>query len=124
MRFVIFTIGLFLSAFASGQNKYSEEYEAFKRQAIQDYDDFRDRANAEYARYMRDAWAWYRGEKPMPVPTIEEPVVPPVILPEDDRGKTPDERPMPFDEIVPAPAPVPEPQPISPIEEKPQPVEQ
>ena len=124
MRFVIFTIGLFLSAFASGQNKYSEEYEAFKRQAIQDYDDFRDRANAEYARYMRDAWAWYRGEKPLPAPTIEEPVVPPVILPEDDRGKTPDERPMPFDEIVPAPAPVPEPQPISPIEEKPQPVEQ
>lgn len=106
------------------QNKCWEEYDIFKRQSIQEYNDFRDKANAEYAQYMRDAWVWYRGEKPMPAPIIEEPIVPPVILPEEDRGKTPEVRPLPFDEIVPTPAPVPVPHPISPIEEKPQLVEQ
>ncbi len=123
MRFAVFSIGLFLSASAFGQNNYLAEYEAFKRLAIQEYNDFRDKANAEYAQYMRNAWAWYRGEKPMPVPTIEELVIPPVVLPEDDRGKTPEERPLPFDEVVPTPAPTPVPQPISPIEEKPSPAE-
>lgn len=123
MRLPVFIIGLFLSASTFGQNKYFDEYEAFKHQAIREYDDFRDRANAEYAQYMRDAWAWYRGEKPMPVPKIEEPIVPPVVLPEEDRGKTPEERPLPFDEVFPSPAPAPVPAPVSPIEEIPQPDE-
>lgn len=122
---IIICLFLFLWLPTNAQNigKYSEEYEAFKRQAIQEYNDFRDRANAEYAQYMRDAWAWYRGEKPMPAPTIEEPIVPPVVLPEKDRGKTPEERPLPFDEVIPSPEPAPVPTPVSPIQEKPQPVE-
>lgn len=119
MRLLVVLTALFLTLSVSGQNRYSEEYEAFKRRSIRKYNDFRDKANAEYAQYMRDAWAWYRGEKPMPIPTIEEPIVPPVILPEDDRRKTPEERPLPFDEVVPPPAPAPIPQPVSPIEEKP-----
>ncbi len=124
MRCTSFIIGAFLSISVFGQNNYLSEYEAFRRLAIQEYNDFRDKANAEYAQYMRDAWAWYRGEKPMLVPTIEEPVVPPVVLPEEDREKTPDVHPMPFDEIIPYPDPAPVPQPISPIEDKPLLVEQ
>lgn len=125
MKLVSLIIPLLLYFPTNAQNigKYSEEYEAFKRRAIQEYNDFRDKANAEYAQYMRDAWAWYRGEKPMPIPTIEVPIVPPVVLPDDDRGKTPEERPLPFDEIVPTPVPAPIPQPVSPIEEKPKPTE-
>ncbi len=125
MKFLSFIFSLFLCFSANAQNigTYLEEYETFKRQALQEYTDFRDKANAEYAQYMRDAWAWYRGEKPMPAPTIEDPIVPPVIIPEEERGKTPEERPLPFDEVVPAPVPAPVPHPVSPIEEKPKPAE-
>lgn len=106
-------------AMSQDYSKYYEEFEAFKRQAIQEYNDFRDRANAEYAQYMRDAWEWFRGEKAMPIPEIKVPTIPPVVMPEEERGKKPEDNPLPFEEIIPTPVPSPKPKPVSPIRESP-----
>ena len=107
----------------SAQNDPIARYEAFRQQAIQRYADFREKANAEYAEFMREAWEWYKGERPMPKPEPEIPEVPPVVMPEEDRDKTPAPNPQPYDEVVPKPEPKPEPKPVAPIEEKTRPVE-
>lgn len=128
MKRVIVFWGLLLPVCLCGQNRYAEEYEAFrqkaireynefKQKAIKEYKDFRDSVNNEYARFMRESWALYNGEKPIPKPVDDKPVVPPVVIPEEDRDKKPQTNPVPFDEVVPPPVAPPCPKPVSPIQE-------
>lgn len=56
-------------------------------------------------------------------PEVDVPDVPPVVMPEEDRGKTPAPAPQPYDEVIPKPEPMPEPKPVAPIEGKEKPVE-
>lgn len=106
------------------KSKYEHEYLDFKQQAEKDYEDFRDKANAEYAQFMREAWEWYKGERPMPMPVISEPIIPPVTIPEKDKDKIPENRPIEMDEIIPVPKPKPVPEPVAPVPVPPRPAEE
>lgn len=98
-----------------------EEYDLFKKQAQAEYDDFRDKANREYAEFMRTAWELYQVMPAIPKP--EEKEVPPVVMPEEDKDKPIDSKPVPIDDVVEPPMPSPQPVPIAPIREKPKPQE-
>lgn len=109
---------------AQSQRTALDEYEAFKWCAVMEYNDFRDKANAEYVKFMRESWALYNGEKPIPKLPVDELLVPPVVMPEEDRGRIPETNPVPFDEIAPVPVPSPCPMPVAPIMEELTPVEE
>lgn len=125
-KYVILIASLFVSSLSMAQSQKTvlDEYEAFKRRAFMEYNDFRDKANAEYVKFMRESWALYNGEKPIPKPPVDEPLVPPVVMPEEDRGRIPETNPVPFDEIAPVPAPSPYPMPVAPIKEELTPAEE
>ncbi len=101
--------------------QYQEEFEKFRKESYEMYENFREQANKEYTQFMRDSWEWFRGEKPMPIPEIEEPVVPPVVKPEEEIDEIPEEKEMPIEEVIPLPEPAPAPEPIEPIREVPRP---
>lgn len=100
-----------------------DEYEAFKRKAQRDYENFRDYANAEYAEFVRKAWKEFGAEPPVLKP-VEEEEVPPVVIPEDDRQEPVEDRPLPIklEPVTPPAPPMPQPVPVAPIKETPRPV--
>ena len=103
-------------------NGFEEAYKAFRQQAIQDYENFRDKVNKEYADFMRQAWERYQALPEIPKPK-DEPPVPPTPYPKDDKEEPIKDTPQPYEEIIPIVEPEPQPKPVAPIREQPQPEE-
>ena len=91
---------------------FQEKYEKFKMEAHQNYASFRGECNKKYIQFLIEAWGWYYGEEPTPIP--DDNPVPPKPYEEKE------EQPV---VITPQPAPVPQPKPqpkpIEPIYEQP-----
>ncbi len=102
-------------------DEFRKQYDDFKRKAQKEYSDFRDEANRQYVEFMRQAWQQYKTLPAIPKPKDEE--VKPVVMPEEDRNKPIDNKPVVIEEVVTPPAPEPQPVPIAPIKENPQPEE-
>ncbi len=113
---------LTFSSMAIAQEDIQKIFDEFQKANEKEFADFRDKANEEYLEFMRLSWEWFRGKAPMPKPVHEEPVVPPVVLPEEDRDKELDDRELSYEEVLPEPDPSPAPEPINPIDESPVPV--
>jgi len=111
-----------VSLTANGQiNGFEEAYKAFRQQAIDDYENFRDKVNKEYADFMRQAWERYQALPEIPKPKDEP--VPPTPYPKEDKDEPIKDVPQPYEEIVPVVEPEPQPKPVAPIREQPQPEE-
>ena len=106
-----------LSSFAQQSNDYKERYALFKRQVMNDYDDFRKKVNDKYAEFMRQAWNEFHALPQIPKPKNE--TVPPVVLQDEDKDKPVDSSPVPIKDVVIPPAPEPQPVPVAPIREQP-----
>ncbi len=119
----MFAVFLCLSLFAQ-ENEARDKYGKFRREMHDKYDSFRNKANAAYADFVEQAWSEYKMLPAVPKP--EEKTVPPVVFPDKDKGSQPlaDDKPVPFEEVVPIDKPDPQPLPVSPIREVPQPDEQ
>lgn len=102
-------------------DEFRKSYEEFKQQARKEYDDFRDEANRQYAEFMRQAWQQYKTLPAIPKPKDEE--VKPVVMPEEDRDKPIDNKPVVIEDVITPPAPKPQPVPVAPIREQPKPEE-
>lgn len=64
------------SVFLMGHaQSFQEQYDNFKKEAQQNYASFRDEYNKKYIQFLIDAWGWYYGEEPIPVP-YDNPVPP------------------------------------------------
>ena len=103
-----------LPAKAQEEKTAREQYEEFRKQAVGEYEDFRRKCNEEYAEFMREAWREF--EMGPAVPKPKEKPVPPVVAPIEDREQPVENRPIPFDKVLPVPVVEPQPQPISPIQ--------
>lgn len=103
---------------ASAQDDLRARFDAFRKQATQRYESFRDSANAVYLQFMREAWESYGVEPPKEAPK-REPLVPPVVKPQKESEPDP---PQPvirhrieFQEVI-TPRPMPlKPMPVSPV---------
>lgn len=96
------------------------DFESFRQSIHKDFESFRQKINEEFADFMRNPWKEFKEERPVPKP--KEDVVPPVIVPKDEPAPVnPTPKPIPFEDVVPAPKPTPQPKPIEPIEEIPTP---
>lgn len=120
MKRLIFILFLMASLNVDAQtDEFRKQYDDFKRKAQKKYSDFRDEANRQYVEFMRQAWRQYKTLPAIPKPKEEE--VKPVVMPEEDRNKPIDNKPVVIEEVITPPAPEPQPIPIAPIKEKPQP---
>lgn len=120
MKQFIFILFIMASLNVDAQtDEFRKQYDDFKQQAQKEYNDFRDEANRQYAEFMRQAWRQYKTLPVIPKPKDEE--VKPVVMPEEDRNKPIDNKPVVIEEVITPPAPEPQPVPIAPIKEKPQP---
>lgn len=114
---MLFVAASFTTYSQSRMDNLQAEYDAFKKQTIEEYFNFRQRVNREYAEFLKKAWGDYSAFAPVPKPKEENPVPPRPYEPIDENPIT----------VEPAPVnpvePTPQPQPVSPIRENPQPVE-
>ena len=116
-------------------NSAAEQYYEFRRKAMREYDDFRNKCNETYIEFVRRAWKEHQLLPAIPIPQEEK--VPPVVRPEvpeyeeqemipvqPDKNVEEEVEPVPVIELIPTVEPDPQPLPIVPIYEEPQPVEQ
>ena len=61
---------------ARAQEDIEKEFEKFRQQQLQDFNDFRSKADAEYEAFLRQAWEKYEGFAPEPAPVRPEPPEP------------------------------------------------
>lgn len=109
---------LLLLTFSPGHSQdFREQYEQFKKKTIQEYSSFRDECNQKYAEFLRQAWDWYEGKAPMPLPKEKNPVPPRLYLPDEDRDEPIYITPTDISPIDTEP----QPKPIEPIRETPSP---
>ena len=122
-RYYILLLGLcMMSSIQAQDNDPRKAFDRFAQRSKQKFDDFRSRANEQYAEAMKRAWERFNAQPAVPRPKDE--TVPPVVLPEEDRDKPIETRPVPIKDVVTPPAPAPQPEPVSPVEERPQPKDQ
>lgn len=123
IRFILILLSLSYVSIMSAQteDEFRKSYEGFKQQARKEYDDFRDEANRQYAEFIRQAWQQYKTLPAIPKPKDEE--VKPVVMPEEDRDKPIDDKPVIIEDVITPPAPKPQPVPVAPIREQPKPEE-
>lgn len=93
-------------------------YEKFQKQARTDFENFRKQANNEYSEFVRQAWEQFHALPSIPKPKDE--TIPPVVLPDDDKDKPIESKPVVIDDVITPPAPEPQPVPVAPIREQPE----
>ncbi|MBQ7419716.1 MAG: hypothetical protein IJV17_03125 [Prevotella sp.] len=92
-------------------------YEKFKLQAENDYRNFRDHANREYAEYVKQSWQLFDAQPAVPMP--EEKGIPPIVINNDEKRKPVKDNLLSIEkDVITLPAPKPQPVPVAPIEEQ------
>lgn len=123
MKMITLLISLFcVSTIKAQVNNLKAEYETFKRQTLQEYNDYRSLVNEEYANFVKKTWEEYRRSKAVPLPKEEE--LPPIFINEDEKNKEKEDKSVVIEEVINTPIPTPQPLPISPIEEQIEPIKQ
>ena len=117
MKHRIASVLLILISLPAYSQDFRMQYEQFREQTIQEYASFRDECNQKYAEFLRQAWDWYDGKAPMPLPKDENPVPPRPFVPDDDKDEPVEIVPVDVNPINPEP----QPKPIEPIREVPTP---
>lgn len=121
MKYYFFTLGMVLcitQGYAQNSN-LSDDFNAFRKSLRADFDNFRKHSMEEFADFVSNPWKEFEGKEAVPVP--KERPVPPVVMPEEEKDKPIENKPIVIKEII-SPKPVrpqPQPQPIEPIEEVP-----
>lgn len=108
----ILWISTCLNAFTQGEDLLLL-YDEFRKQTQENYDSFRSECNKKYAEFLRNAWNWYEGKSPIPLPKDDSPMPPQPYI-EEDSAPTIETMPV---QIESAEIP-PQPKPIEPIREK------
>ena len=90
------------------------QYEKFRKHAKAEYEDYRAQCNAEYVKFLERAWKEYKVLPSIPRPKDE--VVPPTIMPRQDKNKK-QAKEIPIEKVVSPILSLPQPKPISPIYE-------
>ena len=106
-KYYILLLGLCLMTSAQAQdNDPRKAFDRFAQRTKQKFDDFRSRANEQYAEAMKRAWERFNAQPAVPRP--KDQTVPPVVLPEEDRDKPIETRPVPIKDVVTPPEPAPQ----------------
>lgn len=114
--FLLISLLFGLSMFTSSAqtDDFYAQYEKFSKHAKAEYEDYRAQCNAEYVKFLERAWKEYKVLPSIPRPKDE--VVPPTIMPRQDKNKK-QAKEIPIENVVSPILSLPRPKPISPIYE-------
>lgn len=114
--FLLISLLFGLSMFTSSAqtDDFYAQYEKFSKHAKAEYEDYRAQCNAEYVKFLESAWKEYKVLPSIPRPKDE--VVPPTIMPRQDKNKK-QAKEIPIENVVSPILSLPQPKPISPIYE-------
>lgn len=114
--FLLISLLFGLSMFTSSAqtDDFYAQYEKFSKHAKAEYEDYRAQCNAEYVKFLERAWKDYKVLPSIPRPKDE--VVPPTIMPRQDKNKK-QAKEIPIENVVSPILSLPQPKPISPIYE-------
>lgn len=112
--FLLISLLFGLSMFTSSAqtDDFYAQYEKFSKHAKAEYEDYRAQCNAEYVKFLERAWKEYKVLPSIPRPKDE--VVPPTIMPRQDKNKK-QAKEIPIENVVSPILSLPQPKPISPI---------
>lgn len=109
---LLFGLSMFTSS--AQTDDFYAQYEKFRKHAKAEYEDYRAQCNAEYVKFLERAWKEYKVLPSIPRPKDE--VVPPTIMPRQDKNKK-QAKEIPIENVVSPILSLPQPKPISPIYE-------
>lgn len=109
---LLFGLSMFTSS--AQTDDFYAQYEKFRKHAKAEYEDYRAQCNAEYVKFLKKAWKEYKVLPSIPRPKDE--VVPPTIMPRQDKNKK-QAKEIPIEKVVSPILSLPQPKPISPIYE-------
>lgn len=114
--FLLISLLFGLSMFTSSAqtDDFYAQYEKFSKHAKAEYEDYHAQCNAEYVKFLERAWKEYKVLPSIPRPKDE--VVPPTIMPRQDKNKK-QAKEIPIENVVSPILSLPQPKPISPIYE-------
>ena len=114
--FLLISLLFGLSMFTSSAqtDDFYAQYEKFSKYAKAEYEDYRAQCNAEYVKFLERAWKEYKVLPSIPRPKDE--VVPPTIMPRQDKNKK-QAKEILIENVVSPILSLPQPKPISPIYE-------
>lgn len=95
------------------------DFQRFRDSIFNDFEEFRRKANEEYATFMRQPWVKEPTQPPVLPPEAPKPQTPPVV----DPNARPTADPIPFDGTPRQPKPIDKPEPIAPIKLSPRPTD-
>lgn len=116
-KFLILALFYSTTLIAQTDHSFREQFERFKKQQSVEYDDFRQKANKEYAKFMRKAWVWYQADPGFPLPLRPDPPLPAPAPPKQKELQDIPEKLLPYEAVLTAPPIIEQINPIAPIEE-------
>lgn len=115
-KIIIMLLPLTFPSVAIAQNDFQKIFDEFQKSNEKEFMDFRDRINYEYSEFLRKAWKWFERSEPLQKPE-EEPIVPPVVAPQQDEELR--DREIRYEEEIVDTVPVLKPEPVVLINETP-----
>lgn len=67
-KYILLLLSLTISLCSMAQTDLKADYEAYKRQRTQEYKDFKDKINADFAEYLKKRWDDCNADKAVPAP--------------------------------------------------------
>lgn len=117
-RLIFIVVGVIFFPFITTSQNFSEIYSEFLEKSKEEYSSFRGECNKKYIEFLENAWSWYEGKAPIPMPKESFPLPPKPYGGNEDIPHV-DINPV---EIAPLDA-EPQPKPLEPIREIPKPNE-
>ena len=118
---------LLTPAFGQGNNPFGQarggfggNNSAFNQNRVNNFNEYRQKINAEYISKTREKWNAFRVSQPLPVPDKDVKPAPPVIMKDDEARKKKEDRLVKIQTVIKPVKPAPRPQPVAPIEEVPE----
>lgn len=112
-------LSLPMKAQIGGDFEATSDFQRFRDSIFNDFEEFRRKANEEYANFMRQPWVKEPTQLPVAPPEVPKPQTPPVV----DPKARPTADPIPFDGTPRQPKPLDKPEPIAPIKLTPRPTD-
>ena len=93
---------------------------AFNQNRVNNFNEYRQKINAEYISKTREKWNAFRVSQPLPVPDKDVKPAPPIKMNDEEARKKKEDRLIKIQGVIKPVKPAPRPQPVAPVEEVPE----
>ena len=105
--------------FGSARGGFGGNNSAFNQNRVNNFNEYRQKINAEYISKTREKWNAFRVSQPLPVPDKDVKPAPPIKMNDEEARKKKEDRLIKIQGVIKPVKPAPRPQPVAPVEEVP-----